>query len=85
MIAEYKNDKVVIPEFSGRSFIRFPPIEGIEKTFSIEVSFMPKAPNGLILYSGQMKNGLSNFISLNLAQGYLQFRYSLGGSNVDLM
>ncbi|XP_066155435.1 agrin-like isoform X4 [Euwallacea fornicatus] len=82
---EYKNDKVVIPEFNGRSFIRFPPMEGIEKTFSIEVSFMPKAPNGLILYSGQMKNGLGDFISLNLAQGYLQFRFSLGGGNVDLM
>ncbi|KAH1022933.1 hypothetical protein HUJ04_012244 [Dendroctonus ponderosae] len=82
---EYKNDKVVIPEFNGRSFIRFPPMEGIEKTFSIEVSFMPKAPNGLILYSGQMKNGLSNFISLNLAHGYLQFRFSLGGGTVDLM
>ncbi|XP_050313632.1 agrin-like isoform X2 [Anthonomus grandis grandis] len=80
---EYKNDKLVIPEFNGRSYIRFPPIEGIEKTFSIEVSFMPKAPNGLILYSGQMKNG--NFISLSLAYGYLQFRFSLGGGTADLM
>ncbi|XP_060515918.1 agrin-like isoform X3 [Cylas formicarius] len=82
---EFKNDKQVIPEFNGRSFIRFPPLKGTEKTFSIEVSFMPKAPNGLILYSGQMKNGLGNFISLNLAHGYLQFRFSLGGGAVDLM
>ncbi|KAL1493054.1 hypothetical protein ABEB36_011193 [Hypothenemus hampei] len=82
---EYKNDKVVIPEFNGRSFIRFPPMEGIEKTFAIEVSLMPKAPNGLILYSGQMKNGLGNFISLNLAHGYLQFRFSFSGESVDVM
>ncbi|KAG5885807.1 hypothetical protein JTB14_001416 [Gonioctena quinquepunctata] len=81
---EYKDVQIVTPEFNGSSFIQFPRLEGIKKAFSIEVSFMPTASNGLILYNGQMKNGKGDFISLNLARGYLQFRFNLGSGIANL-
>lgn len=71
-------------ELDGFGFIRLPRLEGVKKTFSIEVYFMPKAANGLILYNGQMKNGRGDFISLNLARGHLQFRYNLGSGIANL-
>lgn len=83
-ISEFKEVQILTPEFNGSSFIKFPRLEGIRKKFSIEVSFMPKAPNGLIFYNGQMKNGKGDFISLNLARGYVQFRFNLGSGIANI-
>lgn len=66
------------PEFNGSSFIAFPRLEGVSKTFSIEIFFLSRNANGLILYNGQMKNGRGDFISLNLVHGQVQFRFNLG-------
>ncbi|XP_076261775.1 agrin-like isoform X1 [Rhynchophorus ferrugineus] len=79
---EYKNDKVVIPEFNGRGYIRIPNVEGIGKVFTIAISFMAKAPNGLIFYSEDLSN---NYVSFNIAHGFLRFRFSLDGTKIDLM
>lgn len=83
-ISEFKDVQILTPEFNGSSFIKFPRLEGIKKKFSIEVSFMPKSSNGLILYNGQMKNGKGDFISLNLARGYVQFRFNLGSGIANI-
>lgn len=72
------------PEFSGSSFAQFPRLDGVGKTFSIDVFFLARANNGLILYNGQMKNGRGDFISLNLVQGYLQFRFNLGSGIANI-
>ncbi|XP_030748435.1 agrin-like isoform X2 [Sitophilus oryzae] len=82
---EYKNDKMVIPEFNGRSYIRLELTSVIGTTFSFELSFMPKAPNGLIFYCGEIRNNVNNFISFNIARGYLHFRFNLDGAALDLM
>ncbi|XP_063914885.1 agrin-like isoform X2 [Zophobas morio] len=81
---EDKYAGIVNPEFNGSSYIRLPRLEGVRKSFSIEVYFMPKSANGLILYNGQMKNGRGDFISLNLARGHLQFRFNLGSGIANL-
>ncbi|CAG9816696.1 unnamed protein product [Phaedon cochleariae] len=81
---EYKDAQILTPEFNGSSFIQFPRLEGVKRTFSIEVTFMPTSSNGLILYNGQMKNGRGDFISLNLARGFLQFRYNLGSGIANI-
>ncbi|CAH0561782.1 unnamed protein product [Brassicogethes aeneus] len=82
--SQNKDVEILSPEFNGSSFIRFPRLEGIKKTFSIEIFFLPKAANGLIVYNGQMKNGRGDFISLNLARGHLQFRFNLGSGVANL-
>lgn len=72
------------PEFFGSSFVQFPRLEGLGRSFSIDVFFLARANNGLILYNGQMKNGRGDFISLNLVQGYLQFRFNLGSGIANI-
>ncbi|XP_057656608.1 agrin-like isoform X3 [Diorhabda carinulata] len=81
---EFKSLRGLTPEFNGNSFIQLPRLEGIKKRFSIEVTFMTTASSGLILYNGQMKNGRGDFISLNIARGYLQFRFNLGSGIANL-
>lgn len=83
-VLDDKYTGIVSPEFNGSSYIRLPRLEGVRKTFSIEVYFMPKSANGLLLYNGQMKNGRGDFISLNLARGHLQFRFNLGSGIANL-
>lgn len=72
------------PEFGGSSFLQYPRLEGIGRTFSIEIVFLPRASNGILLYNGQLKNGRGDFISLNLIHGYLQFRFNLGSGIANI-
>lgn len=65
------------PEFLGNSFLQLPTPFNVERYFSIELWFLPKSRNGLILYSGQLaENG--DYIALSLSEGYIQFAYNLG-------
>ncbi|CAG9855043.1 unnamed protein product [Phyllotreta striolata] len=81
---DLKTRNGLTPEFNGNSFIQFPQLEGIKKKFTIEVNFMSRAANGLLLYNGQMKNGRGDFISLNIARGHLQFRFNLGSGIANI-
>lgn len=72
------------PEFDGSSFIEFPRLEGVSKSFAIEVFFSSKVPNGLILYNGQKKSGRGDFISLALVHGHVQFRFNLGSGIANI-
>lgn len=38
----------------------------------------PTEPNGLFLYNGQRMDRTGDFISLNLIDGYVEFRFDLG-------
>ncbi|XP_031335468.1 agrin-like isoform X3 [Photinus pyralis] len=73
-----------IPQFNGSSYIVFPKLEGISKTFSMEVFFLSTFESGMLLYSGQLRNGHGDFISLNLVKGYLQFRFNLGSGVANI-
>lgn len=73
-----------IPEFVGNSYIQFPQLKNVGKAFSIDVWFMPKSPNGLLLYNGQLKNGRGDFISLLLVHGHVQFRFNLGSGIANI-
>lgn len=75
---------ITVPEFNGSSFIEYPPLKGISKTFKIEIALASKSLNGLILYGGQFKNGKGDFISLNLIRGFLQFRFNLGSGIANI-
>ncbi|XP_050518916.1 agrin-like [Diabrotica virgifera virgifera] len=81
---DFKNLHNLIPEFNGNSYIQFPKLQGIKKRFTMEIIFKTTAANGLIIYNGQMKNGKGDFISLNIARGYLQFRFNLGSGIANL-
>ncbi|KAK9890325.1 hypothetical protein WA026_010423 [Henosepilachna vigintioctopunctata] len=76
--------EIVTPEFRGSSYMRYPLTENLKKGFSLEIIFMPTSLNGLILYSGQNKNGQGDFISLNLVRGHMEFRFNLGSGIANL-
>lgn len=71
-------------EFVGSSFVQFPRLEGVGRKFAIELTFTTRTSNGLLLYNGQLKNGKGDFISLNLVQGHLQFRFNLGSGIANI-
>ncbi|KAL3289355.1 hypothetical protein HHI36_022791 [Cryptolaemus montrouzieri] len=76
--------KIIIPEFRGSSYIKYPINEDLKTSFNVEIIFMPVSLNGLLLYSGQNKNGQGDFISLNLVRGHLEFRFNLGSGIANL-
>lgn len=74
----------LIPELSGDGYLELPCLEGVSKTFSIELWFLTRATDGLLLYNGQLTNGRGDFISLNLVQGRLEFRFNLGSGIANI-
>ncbi|XP_065165658.1 agrin-like isoform X4 [Atheta coriaria] len=76
--------EISIPEFNGSSFLQFPKLEGVSKAFTLEIVFLSRVRNGLLLYNGQMKNGHGDFISLALVRGHVQFRYNLGSGIANI-
>ncbi|XP_050484807.1 agrin-like isoform X6 [Bombus huntii] len=76
--------ELLIPEMSGDGFLELPCLEGVAKAFSIELWFLTHANDGLLLYNGQLNNGRGDFISLNLVQGKLEFRFNLGSGIANI-
>ncbi|RZF33915.1 hypothetical protein LSTR_LSTR012257 [Laodelphax striatellus] len=73
-----------VPEFSGVSYLELPKLENVGRAFSLEVWFKAFAPDGVIVYNGQLNNGRGDFIVLNLVDGFLQFRFDLGSGVANL-
>ncbi|XP_034935622.1 agrin-like isoform X2 [Chelonus insularis] len=74
----------LIPQFNEDGFLELPCLEGIAKAFSIELWFLTRARDGLLLYNGQLSNGRGDFISLNLVHGNLEFRFNLGSGIANI-
>lgn len=65
---------VRVPDFWGASFLELATLPGVGQAFTIEVWFLSRAPNGLLLY-----NGGRDFVALGLEDGFIRFRFDLGG------
>ncbi|XP_070168746.1 agrin isoform X2 [Polyergus mexicanus] len=76
--------ELLIPEMNGNGYLELPCLEGIAKAFSIELWFLTRANDGLLLYNGQLNNGRGDFISLNLVHGRLEFRFNLGSGIANI-
>ena len=70
-----------IPAFDGRSYIRMKPLKAYHK-LSIEIEFKTYSHNGIILYNQQRFDGLGDFVSLAIVNGFVEFRYNLGNGPV---
>ena len=69
----------VIPEFQGRGYLQLNNLEGLtDKILRLEMWFLTKGLHGLLLYQGQGPKDRGDFISINLVNGYIQYRYDLG-------
>ncbi len=72
-----------IPAFDGNSFIELAPLEGPD-SISIEVEFLTKADNGMLFYNGDNAEVDGDFISLNLKDGFVEYRYDLGSGPAEI-
>ncbi|RWS04342.1 agrin-like protein [Dinothrombium tinctorium] len=70
---------VFVPDFWGSSYLQLPTLQNVAQAFVIEVWFLTRVVNGLLLYNGQYSPiGRGDFLSLNIVDGQIQFRYNLG-------
>lgn len=68
-----------MPSFNGSSHLQFIGFGDKETLFSeIYIVIKPSQPDGLFLYNGQRMDRTGDFISLNLIDGFVEFRYDLG-------
>ncbi|XP_070206823.1 agrin-like isoform X2 [Littorina saxatilis] len=72
------------PSFSGRSFIEVPRIEKANEDLSIEVVFDTLNKDGIILFNAQNTDGTGDFVSLAVRDGFIEFRFDLGGGEAVL-
>ncbi|XP_063548558.1 agrin-like [Cydia strobilella] len=73
-----------IPQFNGTSYIELLPLEGLGKAFRIEIWFLTNRLSGMLLYTGQSNKAKGDFITINLVNGYLHFRYNLGSGVANI-
>ncbi|XP_076451600.1 agrin-like isoform X2 [Babylonia areolata] len=77
--------QLFVPQFTGSSYMEIPLDDGaVSKMMSIEVWFRPLQPNGVLFYATQFQGGLGDFISLNLVDKRLQFRFFLGSGVAEI-
>ncbi|XP_014210808.1 agrin-like [Copidosoma floridanum] len=74
----------LVPEMTGNGYIELPCLDNVGKSFNIEIWFLTRATDGLLLYNGQLTSGRGDFVSLNLVQGQLEFRYNLGSGIANI-
>ena len=68
-----------VPYFNGMSYVQYIGLRRTVLSFAeIEVVFKADEANGLILYNGYTTDRSGDFISLALADQYLEFRFDLG-------
>lgn len=73
-----KSVSVKYPKFNGDGYLAFPVLTDSYQRFEVLLEFRPEDINGLILFSAEMKNAESDFFSLSLVDGFVEFRYDCG-------
>lgn len=73
-----------VPEFNGSSYLQLPKLDGLSDAFRIELWFLTKKLSGMLFYNSQSSKAKGDFISLNLVNGYLQFRFNLGSGIANI-
>jgi agrin len=66
--------------FNGNSFVELLPMENVDHKVSMEIDFKSHSLEGILVYAQQypaISEG-SDFISLALVDGHVEFRYDLG-------
>ncbi|XP_045065406.1 basement membrane-specific heparan sulfate proteoglycan core protein-like isoform X1 [Coregonus clupeaformis] len=70
---------VTTPLFDGLdSYIEYPALTNIHNDLRIEMEFKPMDQDGLMFFSVGKKMKTEDFVSLEMVDGYVQFRYELG-------
>ncbi|XP_067139289.1 agrin-like isoform X1 [Centruroides vittatus] len=75
---------VFVPDFNGHAYLELPTLQNVGQAFTLEIWFLTRSKDGMILYNGQLSSGRGDFISVNLINGYVEFRYDLGSGIANI-
>nr|XP_032526331.1 basement membrane-specific heparan sulfate proteoglycan core protein [Danaus plexippus plexippus] len=70
----------VIPKFNGDGWLALNTLNDAHMKFTIEISFKPSDPNGIILFNGQNREG-GDYLVLQLVDGVPEFILKYDSSN----
>lgn len=73
-----------VADFSGHQFLQYSPLLNLHESFVIEIWFMSRSPNGVLIFHGQKHaQNRGDFFTLYLmsSQLYFTFDLGLGGNN----
>ncbi|XP_053394807.1 pikachurin-like [Mercenaria mercenaria] len=73
-----KEVNIRYPRFYGNSYMALPVLKNGYKEMNILLEFKPVAQFGLLLFSSEFEDARSDFFSIALIDGYLEFRYDCG-------
>lgn len=65
---------VKYPKFSGTGYMAFAVLRGAFKEFTVDIEFRPDKVNGLLLFSSDHPDARSDFFSVTLVNGHVEFR-----------
>ncbi|XP_046330214.1 pikachurin-like [Haliotis rufescens] len=69
---------VVYPKFHGMGYLALPVLKNGYRDFRISMEFRPEAKNGLLLFSAELDDAKTDFFSVALVDGYIEFRFDCG-------
>lgn len=68
-----------VPSFNGTSYLQFPRLEESPGRYlELEIVFKPRSANGVILYNGERLDGGGDFVSINMVDGFVEYRFNPG-------
>lgn len=74
--------RFLVPSFNGSSYLQLPGLGGHGASSAmfteVRLMFKPAAADGLFLYNGARMDGRGDFLSLNLIDSFVEFRFDLG-------
>ncbi|XP_053379585.1 agrin-like isoform X3 [Mercenaria mercenaria] len=74
--------EIEVPEFRGDSYLVLPISDNLSTQTSIEVWFLTKSVNGMLLFASQYLGGSGDFLSLNIDDRFVELIFDLGNSPV---
>ncbi|KAH7971490.1 hypothetical protein HPB49_024779 [Dermacentor silvarum] len=70
--------EIVVPSFNGSSYLRFPGLGNDHLSFlDVQLVIKPLSPHGVFFYNGAKMDGTGDFVSLQMADGHVEFRFDL--------
>ena len=75
----------MVPSFSGNSYITYPPntfLSAAVRMLTISITFSPTASSGILFFTSTSEVEFSDYFSLALVDGHVEFRYNLGSGQI---
>ena len=73
---------ISVPSFSGGSYITYPILPPALRTLSVTLVFSPVNASGLLFFTSTSETDFSDYFSLALVSGQVEFRYNLGSGEI---